>query len=331
LKKFIFAINIIFGLILLFAYTLPFIPPGVFPILSVLSLGFPVLVLINLCFLLYWILSLDKRLLLSLILLILGLPYATRFIQFNKSPLGTKDKIGINLLSYNVRLFNLYGWENDQNTDLRMYDFIDQTNPDILALQEFYDDPKIVIEYPFHYKKMQGSPYKVGQIIYSKFPIIAAGSLDFEDTSNNAIYTDLKIDKDTIRVYNIHLESLRISPNKTKVDNRLFRRLERGFSKQEDQVKLILEHAKTAPIKTIFTGDLNNTVFSYTYQKLKSNKIDAFVKAGNGIGKSFNFPLPLRIDFSLFDEDSFDILKYKQHQALTYSDHYPIQTWFMVK
>lgn len=330
MKKFIFAINIVFGTILLLAYALPFIPPGTFPVLSVLSLGFPVIVIINIAFLIYWLLSMDKRLFLSLFLFILGLPYASRFIQFNKQTAKSTNEQSINLLSYNVRLFNLYGWENDQNTDLRMYDFIEQTDPDILALQEFYDDPKIVIEYPFHYKKMQGSANKVGQIIYSKFPIIKAGSMDFQDTANNAIYADLKINKDTVRIYNIHLESLRISPNKTKVDNRLFRRLERGFSKQEDQVKEILAHSKLTSYKTIFTGDFNNTAFSYTYQKLKSNKIDAFIEKGQGIGRSFNFPLPLRIDFSLFDENSFQIIRYKQHQALTYSDHYPIQTWFRV-
>ena len=146
-------------------------------------------------------------------------------------------------MSYNARLFNLYGWENDQNTDLRMYDFIEQTDPDILALQEFYDDPKIVIEYPFHYKKMQGSANKVGQIIYSKFPIIKAGSMDFQDTANNAIYADLKINKDTVRIYNIHLESLRISPNKTKVDNRARAAID-GYEADHGPVDILINNQR---------------------------------------------------------------------------------------
>ena len=38
--------------------------------------------------------------------------------------------LGIELMTYNVRLFNLYSWESDGNTDDNMYQFIQDKNPE---------------------------------------------------------------------------------------------------------------------------------------------------------------------------------------------------------
>ena len=266
--------------------------------------------------------------------MLFGWSFSNKFFQYHTAKDISQNPNTISMVSYNVRLFNLYGWKNNDKTDLLMYDFLQQSSPDILVLQEFYDDPDIVISYPYHYKKLKGKNYKIGQIIYSKFPILNAGSLDFPNSNNNAIFADLKIDKDTIRVYNLHLESLRIKVDKEYLESqgkdKLIRRLKNGFSKQEEQAELVLKHAEDGPKKNLFTGDFNNTAYSHTYQILTKNKIDAFVETGSGFGKSFDFPFPVRIDFSLFDESSFKIERYEQLEALKYSDHYPIQTWFTI-
>jgi len=60
---------------------------------------------------------------------------------------------------------------------------------------------------------LSGKKVKYGQAIFSKFPIVKSGSIEFPNTANNAIYADIVKGSDTIRIYNVHLQSLRIAAN----------------------------------------------------------------------------------------------------------------------
>jgi endonuclease/exonuclease/phosphatase family metal-dependent hydrolase len=73
----------------------------------------------------------------------------------------------------------------------------------------------------------------------------------------------------------------------------------------------------------IVCGDFNNTAYSYVYKEIKGDLQDAFVEAGNGFGRTFNFKFfPIRIDFILADQ-SFDINAFKTFDV-ELSDQYPI-------
>jgi hypothetical protein len=54
---------------------------------------------------------------------------------------------------------------------------------------------------------------KTGSYFFSKFPIISQGNVIFPDSKNNVIYADIKKGKDIIRVYNMHLQSIKINPD----------------------------------------------------------------------------------------------------------------------
>ena len=74
----------------------------------------------------------------------------------------------------------------------------------------------------------------------------------------------------------------------------------------------------------VIAGDFNNTAYSYVYKLIKADQKDAFVTAGNGFGRTYDFKFfPVRIDFILVDE-RFDINGFKTFDV-KYSDHYPIQ------
>ncbi|MGB0837497.1 MAG: endonuclease/exonuclease/phosphatase family protein [Flavobacteriaceae bacterium] len=309
------------GINLLSAY----ISPTYGAILAVISLLFPFSLGANLFFAIYWIIKRSNYALLSCIMLLLSYSSFQTIIQWGNEPIDQ----GIKVMTYNVRLFNLYHWKKNEDTDDRMYQFLKQSSPDVLALQEFYDDPEIQIKYPYHYKKMSPSSkgYQIGQIIYSKFPIIKTGSLDFENSTNNAIYADLLINQDTIRFYNLHLESLRIRPTKEYIEGqdseKLLARMEYSFEKQAQQARLVLEHQKQTNHPSVILGDFNNTSFSYVYQILSDSKKDAFVEQGSGLARSFNHYLPLRIDFILSPHNA-TVNSYTQFE-LDYSDHFPIE------
>jgi endonuclease/exonuclease/phosphatase family metal-dependent hydrolase len=135
------------------------------------------------------------------------------------------------------------------------------------------------------------------------------------------------MDKDTVRVYNIHLESLRIDPKLEALSKegseRVFKRVGNTFKMQQSQTELFLEHKAKCPYKMIVCGDFNNTAFSYVYRKIKGNLNDAFEMAGTGFGPTYNFRFfPVRIDFILADTD-FNVNNFNTY-SVEHSDHYPV-------
>jgi len=144
----------------------------------------------------------------------------------------------------------------------------------------------------------------------SKYPIVNSGSVEFPNTHNNAIYADVVKGNDTIRVYNIHLQSLHISADVAKLNTedseKLVRQTGKTFKIQQTQTELFLKHKESSTYKTIITGDFNNTPYSYVYRLIKGDFNDAFEMAGNILSDS-NFKVN---GFKTFEQQ--------------YSDHYPV-------
>ena len=111
IDKIIFIFNSLLGTALLLSYLLAFIPPKSFPLLSVLSLGVPVLILVNLGFMVYWIIRLKRQFLLSFIVLLIGYNYVSSLYQFSSNTQTSEEEVSI--MSYNVRMFNSYGWTEE--------------------------------------------------------------------------------------------------------------------------------------------------------------------------------------------------------------------------
>ncbi|WP_405226610.1 endonuclease/exonuclease/phosphatase family protein [Dokdonia sp. Asnod1-B02] len=331
--KIIFFVNSIFAVLLLASYLLPFIPPHIFPALSVLSLVLPVLLIINFLFLMYWLFRGRKQLLLSAIILALGITHIFSLVR-----IGGGEDIGdgatLKVLTYNVRQFNIHGWSDEVKVGERTIQLISDKNPDVISFQEYYPgfkpDERV---YPYEYKVMKSPSKSFGQVIFSKYPIINSGSLDFENTGNNGIYADIATATDTVRVYNMHFQSFSLSPNLANLQKenskKLLGRLGQAFEKQETQVAKFLNNEATSPYPVIVTGDFNNSATSYMYRKVKGNKVDAFAKAGSGTGATFWFDIiPLRIDFILVN-DSLPVTNFETYDV-DLSDHKPSMATLML-
>ncbi|MDR5589869.1 endonuclease/exonuclease/phosphatase family protein [Christiangramia sp. SM2212] len=332
--KFIFILNSLAATALLFSYLLPLIPPKTFPLLSVLSLGVPVLIILNTVFLIYWLLRMKRQMLLSLIILILGYNYVTSFVKFSGSETDEGSNSDFSLMSYNVRMFNAYEWSPRKDIPQKITGFIKEQSPDILCVQEHYiGAAELAKIYPYEYVKLKGKNAEFGSAIFSKYPIINQGSLDFpHQGNNNAIYTDLVIDKkDTVRIFNVHFQSLNIKPGiddlQKEDSKKLLGRIGYGFSLQQEQAEMLDKELTASPYKTIVAGDFNNTSFSYIYNLVKQDGRfkDAFLESGSGFGKSFKLNyFPLRIDFFLV-EDMMEVNEFRKFE-IDYSDHYPVLT-----
>jgi endonuclease/exonuclease/phosphatase family metal-dependent hydrolase len=331
--KLVFFFNSLASFMLLLSYILPYIEPKKFAFLSVLSLGVPVLILVNLLFLLYWLLKVKKQLLLSLIVLILGYSNVISLYKFSASK-QIDDTQNIAVMSYNVRLFNVFEWLPEKDINKQIETFIKEKNPDILCLQDYRVDKDVSFDGYFKFENVTGDKVKNGQAIFSKYPIINSGSVEFPDTFNNAIFVDVVRKNDTIRIYNVHLQSLKIDVNNEEILNETSEKLVNSVSKtfkiQQEQTELFLKHKSQSPYKMIICGDFNNTAYSFVYKQIKGDLQDAFVEAGNGFGRTYNFRFfPVRIDFILVD-DAFEVNSFKTFDV-ELSDHYPVMSRVKLK
>jgi len=326
-EKFIFFINSVLAFLLLLSYILPHIPPNKFAFISLLSLAVPFLLIVNLLFMIYWLLKVKKQVLLSFIVLVIGYNYLFALYKFSSSR-NINDQENISVMNYNVRLFNLFEWIEDKDTRYRVSEFIEKTSPDIVCIQEYRKEESLAMKGYYRYEELRGNKIKNGQAIFTKFPIINSGSLGFENTSNNVIFVDVIKNRDTLRIYNLHLQSAGIDYRAEKLaeqkSENLLNRMSRTFKMQQLQTEKFLEHKNECAYPVIISGDFNNTAYSYVYNEFMNNQLqDAFVEAGNGFGRTFDFKFfPVRIDFIMVDR-TFNVNGFKTHDV-QYSDHYPI-------
>ncbi len=333
-QKIILILNFVGAILLLASFINVYLPPTWGSFLSLLSLVFPFVVLINLLFLIYWLIHLKKYFLISGLFLLLNYNNLQALFQWSgKHPV---DPDGFTIMSYNIRLFNTYKWIQKKGIDVDISNYLKDAFPDILLLQEFKSDRRTdFMQYKYKHIVLKGRKHKAGLTIFSRYKIINKGDLKFAKTSNNAIWADIKIGKDTLRIYNIHFQSFKIvnpenlvGQNKLKVGHKFLN----VFEKQYEQALILNKHISTSPYPVVVAGDFNNTAFSALYHLLKANKDDAFIEAGQGFGFTWEYKwLPLRIDFILSDTQNFEILKFETLRHIRFSDHFPIEAIIQFK
>ncbi|MDY0089415.1 MAG: hypothetical protein RBR78_03520 [Flavobacteriaceae bacterium] len=133
-NKIVFVLNIVLAVLTFLAYILPFLAPKIFPILSALTLFLPLMLIFNLLFFTFWFIQFKKQMLLSALMLLLGITFINKFYRFYASEIEKTENDFV-VMSYNVRLFNLYEWIKIDDVDLRISNFIKEQNPDILCIQ----------------------------------------------------------------------------------------------------------------------------------------------------------------------------------------------------
>jgi len=336
-NKVIYFFNIILIILTFSAYVLPFLAPKLFPILSVLTLILPLFLILNALFFVYWLLQFKRKMFLSGLVLLMGITFINKFYKFSETNLPKTDKDFV-VMSYNVRLFNLFEWMPQDDVPKQILEFINDKNPDILCIQEYSSSAHIDLKvYPHHFIYMQGNKIKTGQAIFSKFPIIDQGNLVFPKSNNNVIFADIKKGKDIIRVYNMHLQSIKISPDVNEISENIdeinkqksqmmIKRISAAFKKQQLQAEIIMNHKKDCEYPIIICGDMNNSAYSYVYRSIKGKLNDTFEEAGTGFGKTYKFRFyPARIDY-IFADSKIKVKNFESFSDFNYSDHYPIMT-----
>lgn len=256
------------------------------------------------------------------------------FYKFPEEGVSPNSEPHLSVMSYNVRLFNKYEWINSTNVGERIVQFIEENSPAILSIQEHNRKwNQHLDQYSFKTETPHDTERSV-QAIFSKYPIVNKGFLNPQGTSNNTIFADILFEGDTIRVYNVHLQSFAVVPEVNSLQQeksgRLLKRIGRGIQKQKEQAQLLVNHLKNTEHPVVITGDFNNTQFSSIYKILKADFQDTFYESGSGFGRSYTlFNVPMRIDYILAD-DSFEIIEHRNYDV-ELSDHYPIMARLSVQ
>ena len=327
-SRIMFFLNTVLTVLTFLAYSLPFLAPKAFPFLSVLTLILPLFLILNFFFFVFWLLQLKRQMLLSGVVLLLGITFINRFYKFSETNLPAEGG-DFTLMSYNVRLFNLYEWLPQEDVPEQISKLIHEQHPDILCLQEFSPNKKLITKkYPHSFVKLYGGKNKYGQAIYSNYKMIEKGEIQFPNSSNNVIYADILKGRDTLRIYSMHLQSIKISTDIHEDLNQekskfIFMRISEAFKLQQQQAEIIKKHFDECSYPKIICGDLNNSAFSYVYRTVKGDMKDAFEEAGTGFGKSYNYKYyPARIDY-IFVESTINVKQYKTIDTFFQSDHFP--------
>lgn len=332
--------NVVLAITTLMAYLLPFLAPKWFPILSVFSLFLPFFLVLNLLFFIYWLIQLKKYIFVSGLILLLGITFINKFYNLKQTELP-KSKNDFTVMSYNVRLFNKFNWNQKANIPTQIAKLVDDKNPDILCIQEYSDLEKTQFsDYKFKQIFKEGKNIIVGNAIFSKYKIIDKGVINFPNSSNNAVYADIVKENDTLRIYSMHLQSIKISTDigddeiqkmdesKTKY---IFRKISDAFTKQQEQALLLKAHYRECKYKKIICGDMNNSAFSFVYRTIKGSMQDTFETSGAGFGKTYNFKYyPARIDY-IFADKNMLVKSFETLNEFYNSDHFPLITRLEIK
>ena len=342
-------INIFFILCVVFALWGGSVSPERFLLPAYFILVLPVLLIINLLFVLFWIAFRKWYFLLSLVFLLITYPRTQAVFPINLRSMPTEFPEGsFSIMTYNTHAFG--GAHRLASMDEnRVVQHILERDPDIVVIQEFVSSARVPEEmafeafYRFPYRHIHyGNPratVRWGVATFSKFPIVHREVVDIPALVNSAIFSDIVIGSDTIRLFNLHLESNRLTEsdktmplelrenfsidNLTQTTLHLSRKLGTAYRTRARQADIIAEEIRNSPHPVIVAGDLNDVPLSYVYRTVRGRMQDVFVSLGRGFGITFSEKIyHFRIDY-IFCDENFIPLHFKR-ERVKYSDHYPL-------
>ena len=267
------------------------------------------------------------------------IPYSGTLYQFRSHDEQAYSKTGVTIATYNVARFS------NETTGFIAQDILAQMkkqNVDVLCIQEYNDvsgDKKNSESYKeyFHYM----AKGKDDMVIYSRHPISASKTIEFEESNNSAMWADIDIHGQQFRFVNVHLETTGVNRTLRKAaklqgagatveNNRLLKAIYGNYTLgmmiragQATTIKNELQMNKEEGQALVICGDFNDVPYSYVYNTLLGNDlIDGFKECGSGWMHTFRGTKSVRIDYIFHDETIAGLSYYKQD--LSYSDHYPV-------
>ncbi len=321
-------LNLILICITLTSYLSPFVDPSVFWPFSFFGMAYPWLLLFNVLFAITWIILKNWYFLFSATCILLGWNHLQSFIGFHAATVPDKKDLM-------VMTFNSAGYQQVHGKREKAFAaLLQKERPDIICIQEAFTDLNLIDKKTFPYSYQPKNKYL---IIHSKFPFVHQENMNIGNTANGCIFADIKIKEKVIRVYNVHLQSNKVTQDASKLSKEgdlqeketwlgikgMLGKVKRAAQIRSHQAKLINRHIAQSQVPTVVCGDLNDTPLSFTYQLFSKNLRDGFKERASGLGTTYGGKIPaLRIDYIFTSPE----IAVHSHQIIKekFSDHYPV-------
>lgn len=356
LRGILLTANVLVIILMLLCAFSPYINPQTFPVLSCAGLAFPIFLLLNTLFLIFWLIFYKRYTLLPLAAMFACAGAIRDYIPLNTQASGIPDD-ALKVLSYNVMAYN-YDKAHTAKSPNEIVKYLQDSNADIICTQEAifsYGNAsknltenglrKALSAYPYysHYKKGAN-----GWNCFSRYPILSTRLIDYESAGNGSIAYELKVGADTLLLINNHLESNKltlddktayrdmiVAPEEEKVKSTsklLIRKIVDAVSIRAAQADSVAKYIREAGHKyVVVCGDFNDSPVSYTHRTISEGLNDAFIDAGNGLGISYNRNgFYFRIDH-IMTSPNLEVYNCEVDRSIKASDHYPIWCYIRKK
>lgn len=339
------AVNILVALMLIFScYGSLAAPIGRWPFASLSGLAFPFLYLLNLIFLLLWLLFWKKGAVVPFVTILICLVPTLNYCPIHFSKANKLQEPYITVMTYNTEGFGIDDNKN-RTLDNPVLKYIMDQDADLIFLQEAAQDVMKKISADRNIKKTY--PYicnpngTAETVCISKYPVISSESVSFDNTSNGCLYIRILIGRDTLAVYNCHLQSNHLGADEFSqyhrfienptdsthydVTKTVIKKLLESTSHRAVQARMIADRARSETAKyVIVCGDFNDTPLSYSHHVFDRFMRDTYAKSGAGLGITYHeHRLYYRIDH-LFCSRNIKPLYTWVDRTMKDSDHYPI-------
>ncbi len=357
-KKIFITSNIVLAVLFLLGCYGGWSDPKIWWPLGLLTLSAFYLLLLLILFIVFWVFVKLRWSLISIVAILFAYKPVTNIIPFRFSSSFEKQKQpgALRIMSWNVEHFDILEHKKHPEKKQEMLQLINENQPDIACCQEMVGSdnvskainyiPEIMqaegftdYHYSFNPKLDFDGNHHFGIIIFSRYPIINKQTVSFYPNDYNSIfqYADIVKGEDTIRIFNIHLQSLKFNatnleyiekPTITdeadlKKSKSLISKLKTGFLKRKVQAERIKEEMDKSPYPVIVCGDFNDVPNSYAYNTIGKGMKNAFTEKSSGFGRTFSGISPtLRID-NIFVSCKFSVEQFLRIPKKL-SDHFPL-------
>ncbi len=341
--------NGVVSLLMLLCAFSPYIDPRTIPLLSCAGLAFPIFLLLNIAFMLFWLVVYRKYALLPFLTLLACIGALRSYVPIN-APESEIPNGAIKILSYNVMAY-AYDKPHKNGMPNEIVDYLAKSGADIICTQEallnkskyskFLNEDAVrdaMSEYPYY------SHYQIGTHgldCFSRYPILSAHRIKYESADNGSMAYEIKVGKDTLLVINNHLESNKLTINDKAIYRGLIKDPEHTIQKEasrqligkvvdasvirSSQADSIAKYIEESSCKNVVVcGDFNDSPLSYTHRVIRENLTDAFIESGSGLGISYHKNgFYFRIDHILVS-NNWKPYNCTVDKSIDASDHYPI-------
>lgn len=350
-RKMIAGANVATIVIMLLVGFSDYANPASHPMLSLVGLAFPVMILINLGFLVFWLIFCKRMAVIPFVGFIIAYAPVRTYIPFNiphDTPIGA-----IKVMSYNVHGFGGRGGKFDPQAAEDIISYLKKAKPDILCLQEDFGWTSTQIQnrldsiFPHHDKATYGKGIERNGIsIYTRFPILRKENIPYESKGNGSCAFYIDINGKTVAVINNHFESNcltaddkskykailkgKVEGDSAKSETRyIAHKLAEASGRRAPQVDIVHKYVEKTKKKypVIVVGDFNDNPISYTRRVMAQGLTDCYVETARGIGLSYNQKgFYVRID-NIMCSDHFTPYNCHVDDKINASDHNPIVSW----